>query len=242
MSRWNIVLCCLIATSACKKDEEPPPPMETATTTTPPPGNSVIAVGSPMWSVPDIALFTGPSGNGPADCLLDGPHAFDLIVWSPGDAHDPPYNTEISGKLTECGLTAKQEFAPADMEGSNSIWLGLVIVPVAGNAPGSSPDFPLGDVVYNDRYPFVIDADVRRNDLIVDSDHDFNFPEAGTWGHVVTGLSHMPMVFSTNLDRMPAGATSPGDYHWQVRIRDATSIVAESGYDLIIPYTVTAPE
>ena len=39
------------------------------------------------------------------------------------------------------------------------------------------------------------------------------------------------------LDRMPAGATSPGDYTWEVLILDAFQ--GGSGYSVEIPFTVT---
>lgn len=233
-----------LSASGCKKDEDPLPSGDTGapTTTTPVPAPSVIALGSPMYSVTDIALFTGPAGDGTALCVMDPNHEFDLIVWSPGEAHPAPYSNEITGRLAGCGLTAKTTFAPADMEGPNGIWLGLIIEAAAGNAPGSSPDFPIGDVIYNDRFPFVVDTDVRWNDILADPDHDFNYPAPDTWGHVVTGLSHFPLLYQTSLDQMPAGASSPGEYAWHVKIRDATSVVAESGFDIVVPYVVESPE
>lgn len=238
MSRWIVVFA--VALAGCKKEDPPPPPEPTDTGTPPPPPTSVTPVGTPMWEISDFALATGPSGEGPMTCLLNGPHAWDGTRWIPGDAHDPPYATELRDKMSTCGLSEREDFVASEMEAPNGVWLLMMVTPKTGNAPGSSPDFGLGDVVYEDRFPMVVDADVRRGEILVDIDHDFVFPTTTDLGYVVTGHSHVPMVFRTGLDRMPAGATSPGEYLWQVSIRDATSIVSESGYDFELAYTVTA--
>ena len=239
MSRVLIALGCgLLALSACKKDEEPPPATTDSLPTTVPPRNVIVEVGTPMWQVSEIVVFTGPAGDGTQTCLLDGNHVWDGTVWSPGTAHEPPYDTEIRDALSGCGLTEKDTFDAADLQDPNGIWLALIVEAKAGNAPGSSKDFPLGDVIYDDRFPMVVDADVRRDSLIVDSDNDFIYPKPGTWGDVVTGMSHVPLVFRTTHERMPAGASPGGSYAWHVLLRDDTSVVQESGWDLEIPYTV----
>ena len=96
----------------------------------------------------------------------------------------------------------------------------------------------MGSVINFDRFPIVVDADVRKEGKIVDLDNDFSYPGPDTWGLVVTGLSHVPLLFKTTSERMPAGAAPEGNFEWDVALRDATSIVSESGYDLVVPFTV----
>lgn len=228
----------LVALVACGKDDDSAVTVPATGTTTPAPSTSIVPLGTPMWTVSDVALFTAPIAFETEQCLLEGPHVFDGTLWSPGEAHPPPYGDEISGALTRCGATAKKEFEAADMQGGSAIWLGLVVEAAEGNAPGSSPDFPLGDVIYFDRFPIVADGDVRRADLLVDTANDVIYPGAETWGFVVTGLSHLPLLLRTSLERMPAGASPQGDYEWRVALRDATSIQGDQGYDVVVPYTV----
>lgn len=231
----------LAAAVACGKGEDSTPTVPATGTATPPPATSIVQLGTPMWSVTDVALFSGPDDMATASCLLDGPHLWDGSVWSPGEAHPPPYGDELSGKLAGCGLEADDAFEAAQMQGGNAIYLGLILEAAEGNAPGSSPDFPLGDVIYFDRFPFVIDADVRRDDLLVDTDNDSTYPDPDAWGFVVTGLSHLPALFRTTHERMPLGASPQGSYEWRVALRDATSIQGDQGYDLVVPYTVSPP-
>lgn len=249
MTRWFPLLLLPLAVVGCKKDD-PEDTSPTTTTTTPPePVVQITPLGTPKWEVGSVVLFTGPAGDGTQTCLLSGNHTFDddLGVWAPAAEHEPPYETEIADKLADCGLTLVADMgstgevflASADMESPSGVWLGLMIVPQAGNAPGSSPDFGLGDVIYDDRFPMVVDADVRRGEPIVDSDNDFIFPKPGDWGYVVTGHSHVPMLFRTSLERMPAGASSPGSYTWNVSVRDATDINTDAGVEIVVPYTVT---
>ncbi len=239
MSIIRTVAVCLAAVG-CHKEPSGGTggPTPTGPTGTTPPAPQVVAVGAPMWQVADLVLFTGPAGATTEQCLLDGPHAWDGSVWSPGEPHDPPYGAEIRDGLQGCGLAEGKAFQASDIQDGRAVWLGLILEPKPGNAPGSSPDFPLGDVIYFDRFPLVVDADVRRDDLIVDADNDFIYPGPDTWGFVVTGLSHVPLLFHTTHERMPAGASPDGDYLWQVTLRDATSVVEDAGYDISVPYAV----
>lgn len=237
MRRVFPVMIGMLLLHGCKKEEEPPPPVDTGTTS--PPATVVTPVGTPQWIVSDLVLFAGPEDVSTATCLLEGPHVWDGTVWSPGEAHEG-YSTELTSGLARCGLVEKETFASSDLQNGSAIWLGLILEPGPGGAPGSSPDFPMGTVINFDRFPIVVDADVRKNGLIVDLDNDLSFPGPDTWGFVVTGLSHVPLLFWTTEARMPLGAAPEGEFEWDVSLRDATSINQETGYELTVPYQVVA--
>ena len=229
----------LIWLGGCGSEAEPldtsPPPV---TQTTPTMQVTLTVQGDRMISLHDFVLFTAPLDGSAADCLLLGPHVQDGNGWLPGDPHDPPYTSEIRTAVERCGYrTDIGTFTAAEFQAGNAVHLGFVAVADPGSVPGSSPDFSSGDVIYSDRFPFVVDGNVRRDQIITDGDHDAQIVGPNELGLFVNGFSHIPVLMETGLDRMPAGATSPGDYTWEVLILDAFQ--GGSGYSVEIPFTVT---
>lgn len=211
----------------------------TVSTTEPEPTLALTleTIGDPMWSLHDFVLFTASLLEESDQCLLLGPHVEDGYAWLPGDPHDPPYTSELTLAVDRCGYRMDvASFTEAEFQAGNGVFLGFVAVAKSGSVPGSSPDFSSGDVIYADRFPFVVDGNVRREQIITDGDHDAQISGPNELGLFVNGLSHVPVLMKTGLDRMPAGATSPGDYTWEVLILDAFQ--GGSGYSLTIPFEI----
>ena len=201
----------------------------------------VTELGDPMWTVQDVTVFAAPAEVASGECVLGTDHHFSMDVFGPGLPHLPPYGSEVSDGAERCGFRIDDTFAAEEYSGGLGVWLGVVLVPKPGNVSGSSPDFDDGDVIYNDRFPVTFDVDVRWNEVIADSDHDSFMPPPSDFGFVVNGHSHAVLLFRTFLERMPAGAIPEGDYTWNMQLRDATSIVEESGYNVVAPYRVDEP-
>jgi len=216
-------------------------PVDTDTDTTGVGGVEITALGDPMWTVEGVTIFAASAEIASGECVLGTDHQFAEGVFGPGLPHDPPYGSEVSDGAERCGFRIDDTFAAEEYSGGLGVWLGVVLVPKPGNVPGSSPDFADGDVIYNDRFPVTFDVDVRWNEVIADSDHDGDMPSPSDFGFVVNGHSHAVLMYRTFLERMPAGAIPEGDYTWNMQLRDATSIVEEAGYNVVVPYRVEEP-
>jgi hypothetical protein len=228
----------LLACGGKVEDSAPPPDTGTIPAIFP----EWTTLGDPMWEVSSMVLFQGPTSLDTATCLYEGNHRIDGGNWLPGEAHEGPYANELTGAMDRCGFVAVGDsvFTAAEYTDGNGVWLAMMLEPKSGNVQGSSPDFGIGDIIFDDRFPLIYDVDVRRNEIIVDLDHDGSYPSTYDLGYFVNGHSHMPLVMGTSLEAMPAGATPPGDYTWNVVLRDATSAnQGDQGYDIVIPYEVT---
>ena len=221
------------------KDEDSAPPPDTGTI--PAFAPEWVTHGDPIWEVSSLVVFQAPMGVDTATCLFDGAHRIQGGNWLPGNAHEGPYVNELADGMDRCGYMGVTDsvFTAAEYSNGHGVWIAMVIEPKAGNIQGSSPDFSIGDIIYDDRFPLIYDVDVRRDEIIVDREHDGAYPSTYELGYFVNGHSHVPMVFGSNLELMPAGATAPGEYTWNIIVRDATSAnQGDQGYDIVIPYEV----
>jgi len=191
--------------------------------------------GSPTWSIAGVEMFVAPMDVETGNCLLGANHLYDGSVWLPNVPHAEPFTSEFSVAVEDCGYTTKTVISSEEFASPTGVFLGLVLV---GNESGSTPDYESGSAIPGDKFPMVVDGDVRRDLIIVDSDQDRSYPDPVSLGYLVDGHSHIPLLFQMNMDRMPAGATPPGEYTFQLVIRDATSQVDPTGYDVTVPFTV----
>ena len=229
----TLLLALLVGCGSGGEDETgvlPPTPTDTGT----PWSFSATAIGEPAWNVGGITLFSAPLDPATQECLFAANHTFGQGVWGPGVPHDPPYDVEIVEAVAGCGYDAKVRFSEGEFEDPNGIYVALAIQPAIGAFPGESPDFDNGPVIQDNRFPMLISGDLRRGGIIVDQDHDGSFPSAADYGFSVDGRSHVVWATGSNITRMPAGATPPGDYTWEVTFTDATG----SAWDLTIPFTI----
>ncbi|NCG22197.1 MAG: hypothetical protein GWP91_24540 [Rhodobacterales bacterium] len=213
----------------------------TIPSSTTPTGTTVVSeiVGTPSWSVRGMTVFSGPLDASTTDCVVGDNHFIQLGVYGPGDAHAGPYDTEVENGVSACGYAIGNQFLPEDFSNGNGIWLGVVLVPNPGAVAGNSPDFDSGDVIQWDRFPMLIDGDLRRGPFtIADGDLDVTFPGPDDFGFTVNGHSHVVLFFGTAVERFPAGATPPGEYAFHLALRDATSDVSDAGWNVMVPFVV----
>jgi len=232
-----LLLIAMIGCGAPAEDTSPPEDTGTIPHIRP----EITTQGDPDWEVGLIELFQAPLDPAVETCLFEGNHSFSGGNWLPGTAHDGPYEAELTEAISRCGyapipddtLTAEEWSDP------NALWMGVVIVPKGGGVQGSTPDGPVLDMIADNRFPLVYDADVRRDEVIVDLSNDGSFPGVLDLGFMVNGHSHVVLAFGSNLTRMPAGASAPGEYTWNLSLRDATSAnQGDQGYDIVVPFEV----
>jgi len=192
-------------------------------------------LGNPSWRVDGVELFVAPMDAETGNCILGANHTYDGSVWLPNLPHPEPFTSEIADGMDACGYAAKTVISSEEFTAPSGIFLGVVLV---GSESGSTPDYESGSVIPGDLFPMVVDGDVRRDLIIVDGDQDRSYPDPMSLGYLVDGHSHIPLLFQMNMDRMPAGATPPGAYTFRLAIRDATSQVDPTGYDIEVPFTV----
>jgi len=192
-------------------------------------------VGSPAWGIVGAELFVAPMNAETAKCVLEPNHRYDLGVWLPSSIHAEPFDDEFGDAIDGCGFEFKSTISSEDFTSPSGIFLALI---VEGSGSGSTPDYESGGYIPADKFPMVIDGDVRRDLVIVDGDQDRTYPDPISLGYNVDGHSHVPLLFQMNLERMPAGATPPGDYTFRLSIRDASAAVSEAGWDIEVPFTV----
>lgn len=201
----------------------------------------VTTLGDPDWEIGLLELFHAPLDPSVTPCLFEGNHRAQGANWLPGDPHEGPYGAELTEAVARCGyqLVEDSTFSVEEWSDPNGIWMGLVITAKAGGVQGSTPDYSLGDLIQDNRFPLVYDSDVRRDEVIVDLGTDGSFPSAYDLGYFVNGHSHVVMAFGSNQAQMPAGASAPGEYSWRLSLRDATSAnQGDQGYDVVLPFTV----
>ena len=191
--------------------------------------------GNPTWELAGFQMFVAPMDATTGDCLVGANHTYDGSVWLPNVPHAEPFDDEIADAVDDCGFDATSVITSEQFTGPSGVFLGLVLV---GLESGSTPDYEAGSVIPGDKFPMVVDGDVRRDLLIVDSDQDRSYPDPMSLGYLVDGHSHVPLLFQMNMDRMPAGSTPPGDYSFRLVIRDASSQVDPTGYDVEVPFRV----
>ncbi len=243
--RLALILVPLLIACGGKEDTDTDIPVQTTSTTTTTTGGEITMepVGTASWSVRGITLFSAPLSDEAPGCVVDGKHTKSIGVWGPGEAHPAPYDNEISAGAAACGYRVGESFTSEEFSGGNGVWLGVVLVPNMGNVAGSSPDFDSGDVINWDRFPLLFDGDLRRGPFtIADADLDGVFPGPEDFGHVVNGHSHAVLFLGSAVERMPAGATPPGEYGFHLALRDATSDVADSGWNVVVPFVVADAE
>ena len=244
--RIALILVPLLIACGGKDDTDTTVPVQTTTTSsTTTTGSMVVSeiVGTPSWSVRGMTVFSGPLDASTSDCVVGDNHAMSLGVYGPGDAHAGPYDNEVSTGATGCGFTTGTQFLSEDFSNGSGIWLGVVLVPNGGGVAGNSPDFDSGDVIQWDRFPMLVDGDLRRGPFtIADGDLDLTFPGPDDFGFAVNGHSHVVLFFGSAVERLPAGATPPGEYEFHVALRDATSDVADAGWNVVVPFVVADPE
>ncbi len=233
-----LALACLVACGGDDTDTNDTEETTTDTSETVDPDDLVVnktQFGVPTWSVVGAELFVAPMTADTAKCLLEPKHRFDGLVWLPNTAHPEPFTGEFADAVDSCGFEAKNAFSEEEFSAPNGVFLGLLAV---GSAAGSTPDYDEGTFIPSEKFPMVVDGDVRRDLVIVDSDQDRSYPDPIGLGYNVDGHSHVPLLFQMNLERMPAGATPPGNYTFRLAIRDATSQVDPTGWDIEVPFTV----
>jgi hypothetical protein len=191
--------------------------------------------GNPTWGLAGFQMFVAPMDATTGDCLIGSNHTYDGSVWLPNVPHAEPFDDEIADAADDCGFAVTSVITSEQFTGPSGVILGLVLV---GLETGSTPDYESGSTIPGDKFPMVVDGDVRRDLLIVDSDQDRSYPDPMSLGYLVDGHSHVPLLFQMNMDRMPAGASAPGDYSFRLVIRDASSQVDPTGYDVEVPFRV----
>jgi len=242
--RSALALAIMFACGGTDDTATAPPPVTTDTSSSTTAGaTQQTVVGTPSWRVSSVTLFTAPLDPSTASCVLGANHQEISGVYGPGDAHLGPYDSEIANGAAACGFRADSTFTSAEFSGGQGVWFGLVLLPTGGGVAGSSPDFDSGDVINWDRFPMLFDGDVRRGPFtIADGDLDGLFPGPDDFGFSVNGHSHVIMLLGSAVERMPLGATPPGEYTFNLNLRDATSDVSEAGWDVVAPFIVADPE
>ena len=192
-------------------------------------------IGVPTWSIEGAEMFVAPMEAASAKCVLEPNHRFDLDVWLPNDPHPEPYTDEFTDAVDSCGFEFKTALTSEDFSAPSGVFLGLMLI---GGGSGSTPDYDLGTFIAADRFPMVVDGDVRRDLIIVDNDQDRTYPNPVSLGYAQDGFSHVPLLFQMNVDRMPGGATPPGNYTFRLAVRDSNPPATAAGYDLEVPFTV----
>ena len=149
--------------------EAEPPPVTRDTGTAPRLKLEITTQGEPDWQVALIELFQAPVDPSTAQCLFEGPHQSLGGTWVPGDPHEGPYDQELLDGISRCGfnVAVDDEFSVEEWSDPNGVWLGAVITAPNGGLQGSTPDYSLGDLIQDNRFPLVFDADVRRDGCLL---------------------------------------------------------------------------
>jgi hypothetical protein len=207
---------------------------------------TVTAVGSPSYEPVDFHLFAAPIGTADSgyaefgetmEKLLPPPHHVfnpDLGI-GPGAPHAGPYDHEFADGVAANGYVEGSSFTTAQYSNGSGVWLTFMLVPGAGSAAGSSPDFASGPILPNATFPMAFDGGTYTNGVLNAVLGTFEVPAI----NVVPGFedldghSHIPMFFADNFDF----AFSPvsGSYEYRISLLDA----AGNGYQIVAAFEVT---
>jgi hypothetical protein len=205
----------------------------TASATTDP--VELTRIGRPAWKPVDCHIFSGRIGDPPSgDTLAETiglllpepkhrPHP-DLGV-GPGDAHRPPYSSELGRGLDKTDLHEGRVFRRAEFSSGSAVIAGCMIIPRPGTR-GSSPDFRSGRIIPNELFPIHAEGVAYRNHDVFDSALiDYDVPAldgALDPPFDVDGHSHFPFFVATNDAFGPPGADLRGFYRYDYTLIDSS--------------------
>jgi hypothetical protein len=192
--------------------------------------------GDPIWKPVDFHLFSGEIGNpgnlfapffDTTEALLPEPnHTFhpDLGV-DPGEAHCPPYDTELAEGVAALGFVDETLYSGLDYTDGTGVYLVWMTVPDPG-VKGTSPDSscrPKPPIIPNELFPIEISFEVSRNGVVVDAG-GFEVPALDANldpPFDVDGHSHFPAFFVDSQSLLPLGASPFGDWTYDVTMTDS---------------------
>lgn len=202
-------------------------------------GITVTPVGTPSFLVTDAHMFAAPIGTSATgyaefgqtqQLLLAPPHhePNPTLGIGPGAPHAGPYGQELGDGLSAAGFVDASTFTTAQYSNGTGVFLVFMLVPGAGSALGSSPDFASGQVLANALFPLTITGDTYTNGTVNAVLGAFQVPAmdqvAGFAG--LAGHSHIPFFFADNFDFASRPVT--GDYDYRISLLDATG----NGYQI----------
>lgn len=216
----------------------------TATGQTAPIDVDLAEVGDPTWRPVDFHLISAPlepfdpvlfetlgSLLPPPEHELHG----DLGV-GPGDAHAPPYDTELEQGISGAGFSDQTIFTLEEFFSPNGFYLTWMTVPDPG-ATGSSPDFESGPIIPNELFPIEYDGDLLREGVVVDPEFDGEVPPLDAAldpPFSVDGHSHFPLFMIGGGAFLPPGTPLAGGYAMEVTVRDQEG----NGWNISVPFQV----
>jgi Divergent InlB B-repeat domain len=172
----------------------------------------------------------------------------------PSMAHGGPYDTEVAQRFAALGWDSGDHFRVIDWSSSTNpggcavgcnatasgtnagrmlVFAG-VIVPNAGAPIGSTRDYASGPILPRD-LALSVDADLFREDVIVDPDFDGPYPTLSQLDPSATedGESHKTLTFADGDQYIP---TTPGNYRLHVHVFEIAT--PANGWHVDIPFVV----
>jgi hypothetical protein len=218
----------LTGVSACGSEDPPPVEVEDTAPDGPTPGVTVSATfeGDNWWKVSEYVIFSAPTADGPTapiDCILgELNHVYNATQsqYIHGEAHDGPYEDELSRGIATCGYTNAKLQPPEAIEAPNTLFFGFMLVPNNLAPVGRTLDGEDMQLLPNATFPLDWDMDFYRNGFLAKFDRDRMYPTPQDLGLLGDGLSHLPMFFPVTLTDLPPDTSSTGDFHWEVYLRD----------------------
>lgn len=211
-------------------------------------GVRVTPIGTPIWALSDLHLFSAPIGTAASGyvefaetalALMPEPnHTFNpALLVGPGVAHPPPYTSELRDGVAALGYHEGVQFRTTEFIAPAGIYLVFMVVPAPG-VTGSSPDFAAGPVIPNSVFPIdVVGTNAHNNKPFSFLGHAVVPPLDGAIDARFAGLdghSHFPMFWADSADFGPVGAKLEGTYRFSITMLD----VQGNGYAIEAHYTL----
>jgi hypothetical protein len=209
---------------------------------------TITPIGSPAWTPVDFHLFTAPIGT-PATgfaefvqttlSLLPEPrHRFHpAFPVGPGDPHASPYDTELASGVAALGFREASQFGVSEFSAGSGVYLAFMVVPAAGAATGSSPDFASGPIIPNNLFPIHVAAETRRNGGLFSAPYPFDIFALNAVAPPFSdeGYSHFPVFLGDAFALALNPQAGPfGSYEFRATMTDQSG----QGWQIVAPFQV----